>query len=377
MYLEDKLFAAYSADALIVGPARRARPPTASPPAAPSLSPRVEALIFTPVAPHMIFNRSLVLAADEIVGVRVLDRSGQVAVSVDGQPRGVLDPGDWVIVYAAPQRARVARVTRADFLTQVRTRFGLADSEAALADGGSPPDYRPRAPLPPEWRSPDRPAKPRPTAHCGWSMATPEPSGTRVTPGRGGFRPGGAGDEDGAGGTRTAARSDDCPRRLKERGVEMPWFPDFVSAVELARRQTRAAGQADPVAQYLTALNEGDTHALETVWPGEVVVYDPRAGEVRGHRQLRQFVRQNQAWLAERHARIETVASTRVGGRAVVELLAHLDARRAGAGLAGGGRRRVSRRPVGGVPHLLQPVAGRRTAPRPASDPRARARPPR
>jgi hypothetical protein len=27
----------------------------------------------------------------------------------------------------------------------------------------------------------------------------------------------------------------------------MPWFPDFVSAAELARRQTRAAGQADPV----------------------------------------------------------------------------------------------------------------------------------
>jgi hypothetical protein len=30
----------------------------------------------------------------------------------------------------------------------------------------------------------------------------------------------------------------------------MPWFPDFASAVELARRQTRAAGKADPVGQY-------------------------------------------------------------------------------------------------------------------------------
>jgi ketosteroid isomerase-like protein len=104
----------------------------------------------------------------------------------------------------------------------------------------------------------------------------------------------------------------------------MPWFPDFVSAAELVRRQARAAGQADPVGQYFTALNKGDTHVLETVWPGEVVVYDPRAGEVRGHRQLRRFVSANQSWLAERHARIETVASTCAGGRAVVELLAHL-----------------------------------------------------
>jgi hypothetical protein len=110
-------------------------------------------------------------------------------------------------------------------------------------------------------------------------------------------------------------------------GCEMPWFPDFVSAVELARRQTRAAGHADPVGQYLTALNKGDTHLLETEWPGEVVVYDPRAGEVRGHRQLRRFVSRNLSWLAGLHARTETVASTCAGGRGVVELLVHLDHR--------------------------------------------------
>ncbi len=104
----------------------------------------------------------------------------------------------------------------------------------------------------------------------------------------------------------------------------MPWFPEFASAVELARRQTRAAGQADPVGQYFTALNQGDTHVLETVWPGEVVIHDPRAGEIRGHKQLRQFVSGNQSWLAKRHTRIQTVASTVAGGRAVVELLAHL-----------------------------------------------------
>jgi hypothetical protein len=107
----------------------------------------------------------------------------------------------------------------------------------------------------------------------------------------------------------------------------MPWFPDFVSAAELARKQDRDAGRADPVAQYLTALNNGDAHPLEDAWPGEVVIYDPRAGEVRGHRQLRRFISRNLSWLAALHARIETVASTAEGGRAVVELLAHLDHR--------------------------------------------------
>ena len=63
-----------------------------------------------------------------------------------------------------------------------------------------------------------------------------------------------------------------------ERDVAMPWFPEFVSAVELARRQTRTAGQADPAGRYVAALNEGDTHALETVWPGGVVVWHGHRG---------------------------------------------------------------------------------------------------
>jgi ketosteroid isomerase-like protein len=104
----------------------------------------------------------------------------------------------------------------------------------------------------------------------------------------------------------------------------MPWFPDFVSAVELARQQTRAAGQADPVGQYFAALNRGDSRVLETTWPGEVVVYDPRAGEIRGHRQLRRFVSANKSWLAQHRTRVETVAATCADGRAVVEFLGHV-----------------------------------------------------
>jgi SnoaL-like domain len=104
----------------------------------------------------------------------------------------------------------------------------------------------------------------------------------------------------------------------------MPWFPDFVGAIELARQQTRSRGQADPVAQYFRVMEHGAAHDLETVWPGDVVIYDPRAGVVRGHHRLRHFVRENQSFLAEHGATIETTASTRVGGRAVVELLAHL-----------------------------------------------------
>ena len=95
----------------------------------------------------------------------------------------------------------------------------------------------------------------------------------------------------------------------------MPWFPDFVGAVELARRQTR---DLDPVGVYLDALGSGDDRPLRSSWPGEVVVFDPLAGAVRGHHELRRFVQRNQVWFAQRRARVEHVAATRVDGRAVV-----------------------------------------------------------
>lgn len=134
VYVEGTLFASYSADALIVAS------PTGSTAynfaaGGPIVSPRVRALVFTPVAAHMVFNRSLVVGADEEIVVRVLERSGQVAVSVDGQVRGVLDPGDWVGVTPARRPARLVRLGPSDFYARLRSRFGLVDAPAAIADG--------------------------------------------------------------------------------------------------------------------------------------------------------------------------------------------------------------------------------------------------
>jgi NAD+ kinase len=147
VYVSGRLFASYSADAVIVATPTGSTAYSFSA-GGPVLSPQLDALVFTPVAAHMVFDRSLVLAVDEAVGVRVLERSGRVAVSVDGQVRGVLDPGDWVRVYAGPKRARLVRLKPTDFLTRIRERLGLFDATAALADGEPPLVYRPNGPVP-------------------------------------------------------------------------------------------------------------------------------------------------------------------------------------------------------------------------------------
>ncbi|MFB7507634.1 NAD(+)/NADH kinase [Streptomyces broussonetiae] len=138
VYLAGRLLACYSADALLVAT------PTGSTAysfaaGGPVVSPRAEGLVFTPVAPHMVFNRSVVAAPDEPVALRVLARSGQAAVSIDGQLRGVLSPGDWIGVYAAPRRLKAVRLGPMDFYGRLRERMNLTDAPAALADGEAAP----------------------------------------------------------------------------------------------------------------------------------------------------------------------------------------------------------------------------------------------
>ena len=96
----------------------------------------------------------------------------------------------------------------------------------------------------------------------------------------------------------------------------MPWFPEFASAAQLAREQTREAAWPIRWESSWRRCGQADPRILEAVWPGEIVIYDPRAGEIRGHKQVREFISRNLSWLAGLHARAETVAATRrPGGR--------------------------------------------------------------
>lgn len=164
VYISGRLLASYSADALLTAT------PTGSTAysfaaGGPVLSPHTEAVVFTAVAPHMTFDRSVVVAPDEPVALRVLPHSGRAAVSIDGQLRGVLEPGDWIGVYAAPRRLRVVRMRTPDFYGRLRSRLRLTDAPAAEE---APPLWSFTSPPPPELThlriSPRPPRNPGPAA---------------------------------------------------------------------------------------------------------------------------------------------------------------------------------------------------------------------
>ena len=118
-------FTTYAADALIVAT------PTGSTAYSfsargPIVSPRHRCLLLTPVSPHMLFDRSLVLDAAEELGITVTGPFG-ASMTVDGREVGHLDFGDRVACTAAPKPARVVSFVPRDFHQILKAKFGLSD----------------------------------------------------------------------------------------------------------------------------------------------------------------------------------------------------------------------------------------------------------
>jgi NAD+ kinase len=92
----------------------------------PVVSPRLRAMVLTPVSPHMLFDRSLVLEPEESIRLTVLE-GRTAAVVIDGSRIIRLALGDSVQCRAAAEPARLVSFGVRDFHAALRARFGLTD----------------------------------------------------------------------------------------------------------------------------------------------------------------------------------------------------------------------------------------------------------
>jgi NAD+ kinase len=91
----------------------------------PIVSPHLDCLLLTPVSPHMVFDRPLVLAPEQAVTLEVLgDEPG--LLSADGRPGLELPVGSRVRIERAGRPARlVRRPGSPSFLSLLREKFSL------------------------------------------------------------------------------------------------------------------------------------------------------------------------------------------------------------------------------------------------------------
>lgn len=125
VWLDGDFFTSYAADGMVV-----ATPTGSTAYAFSARGPIVDALHrsiqVTPVSPHMLFDRTLVLNPSSEVRVEVLgDRSG--TGTADGRFLADLAAGDQVVCTSADRVARLVTFGRRDFEQLLKAKFGLED----------------------------------------------------------------------------------------------------------------------------------------------------------------------------------------------------------------------------------------------------------
>ncbi len=123
--VDGEFFTTYAADGLIVAT------PTGSTAYAfsargPIVSPRHRAVLLTPVSPHQLFDRTLVLEPDVLLRLVVCGHRA-ATLSVDGRNLGELEEGDSITCTAAARSARLVTFGPRDFLQILKAKFGLND----------------------------------------------------------------------------------------------------------------------------------------------------------------------------------------------------------------------------------------------------------
>lgn len=122
---DGEFFTTYAADGLIVAT------PTGSTAYSfsargPIVAPTHRALLVTPVSPHMLFDRPLVLEPETKIRLEVCGHR-PATLSVDGRNLGTLAGGDALVCTAAQRPARLVSFGGRNFHRILKSKFGLND----------------------------------------------------------------------------------------------------------------------------------------------------------------------------------------------------------------------------------------------------------
>ena len=124
--INHEVFARYSADGVIVATPTGSTAYSMSA-RGPVVSPRHKAMLLTPVSPHMLFDRSLVLGPTETLSMQVVG-TRPAELAIDGRHVASLDQGDVASFEADSCSAHFVRFTQQPKFHQiVRAKFGLGD----------------------------------------------------------------------------------------------------------------------------------------------------------------------------------------------------------------------------------------------------------
>ncbi len=90
----------------------------------PILSPDLEAIVITPISPHTISNRPMVLTATQEIEIQYLSPHHPVQVSADGCSDFTLKTDEVLKIRRSPKRFKLVSLLRHDYFSTLRTKLG-------------------------------------------------------------------------------------------------------------------------------------------------------------------------------------------------------------------------------------------------------------
>ncbi|HEX6926297.1 MAG TPA: NAD(+)/NADH kinase [Longimicrobiaceae bacterium] len=126
VYAHDEEVGTYSADGIIVATPTGSTAYSLSA-GGPIVSPIVDCIIATPICPHTLAVRPLVLSAAETVTVEVLSPTEELILTVDGQESANLVPGDRLVAKRTRPPLKLVRVPGQTFFSTLRRKLRWGD----------------------------------------------------------------------------------------------------------------------------------------------------------------------------------------------------------------------------------------------------------
>ncbi|SDD36650.1 NAD(+)/NADH kinase [Sporomusa acidovorans] len=130
LLIDEELTAEYPADGLIIATSTGSTGYSLSS-GGPIINPKLKVIVITPICPHTLHSRPLVISEREEIKVRMQATHNDIVLTVDGQTVYSLFPDDTVVVRRSPFRARFMKFTGKSYYETLRTKLRRGDQNGS------------------------------------------------------------------------------------------------------------------------------------------------------------------------------------------------------------------------------------------------------
>ncbi len=126
VYVDGEYLTTYQADGMVVSTPTGSTAYNLSA-GGPVVDPTASLILLTPVAPHTLICRSIVLDADSVIELEIIDHPNRQGVegciSFDGEGGVTLRTGDWVRILRSGRTTDIIRLNKVSFLETLRRKM--------------------------------------------------------------------------------------------------------------------------------------------------------------------------------------------------------------------------------------------------------------